>query len=100
MEQFSNQRGGSGRAQAKSAMTPLEQPPRVSPTQLPEQAQSELGGAEAVQGRTCQDTCTIIMIKRMDFINSIPSCKYNIGYKPLQIRIKLYFPKENGGRNI
>ena len=29
----------------------------------------------------------------MHFINSIPSCKYNKGYKPLQIQINYIYPK-------
>ena len=29
---------------------------------------------------------------RMHFLNSIPSCKYNAGYKPLQIQINTYYP--------
>ena len=30
---------------------------------------------------------------RMNFINSIPSCKYNKGYKPLQIKRNSIYPK-------
>ena len=32
----------------------------------------------------------ILWFLRMNFMNSILSCKYNKGYKPLQIQIKLY----------